>query len=107
VSAQELPSRYADAEARIPASLDDLRGPDRGVVHLPNRLSWSGPADFDVTDARQRLTLYTLLLDCGQRDDVCTLMHANLLAGDWASIRRLTSRELVGIWERRLPQLAA
>ena len=75
-------------------------------MHLPNRLSWSGPADFDVTDAGQRLTLYTTLLDCGQLDDVAEYNNPDLLEQDWPKIRRLTARQLVQLWEQRLPRLA-
>jgi hypothetical protein len=107
VEPDTLPSWYAGAEQRIPLSLDDLHGPETGVVWLPNRLAWSGPSDFDVADAGQRLTLYTLLLDCGQRADVCTYMHPDLLVRDWPDICRLTARELCAKWERRLPALQA
>ena len=56
---------------------------------------------------RQRLTLYSILLDCGQRDDIATYVNRILLSSDWPNMRRLTSRELIGIWERQLPELAA
>jgi len=69
-------------------------------------LCWSGPADFDVTDAGQRLTLYTTLLDCGQPDDAAEYVNPDLLVQDWPKIRRLTARQLVQLWEQRLPQLA-
>jgi len=70
-------------------------------------LCWSGPAEFDVADAGQRLTLYTTLLDCGQLGDVTEYVNPDLLEQDWPKIRRLTARQLVQLWERRLPQLAA
>lgn len=76
-------------------------------MHLPNRLCWSGPADFDVTDLRQRLTLYTTLLDCGQHDDASAYLNPELLEQDWPKIRRLTARQLIHVWEQQLPQLAA
>ena len=101
-----LPSRFAEGHRRIPRSWQELHGPAAGVVHLPNRLCWSGPADFDVTDDGQRLTLYTTLLDCGQRDDVAEYVNPDLLELDWPKIRRLTARQLVQLWEQRLPNLA-
>ncbi|RSM41786.1 hypothetical protein DMB66_55490 [Actinoplanes sp. ATCC 53533] len=106
VSTDALPPRYAGAEDRIP-TWEAFRGPDRGVVHLPHRLAWSGPTSYDVDDMRQRLTLYSILLDCGQRDDIATYVNRVLLSADWPNMRRLTSRELIGIWERQLPELAA
>ncbi|WP_233625533.1 hypothetical protein [Actinoplanes sp. ATCC 53533] len=106
MSTDALPPRYAGAEDRIP-TWEAFRGPDRGVVHLPHRLAWSGPTSYDVDDMRQRLTLYSILLDCGQRDDIATYVNRVLLSADWPNMRRLTSRELIGIWERQLPELAA
>ena len=102
-----LPSRLIGVADRIPVSLALLSGPDSGRVTLPVRLAWSGPADFDVSDPRERLTLYCLLLDCGQRDDIVRYVNGRLLRRDWPRIRRLTARRLVTVWERRLPDLAA
>jgi len=101
-----LPSRLIGVSARIPESLALLEGPDHGLVSLPVRLAWSGLTEFDVTDSKQRLTLYCTLLDCGQRADIVRYVNAELLRRDWPRIRRLTSRRLIAIWERRLPELA-
>jgi len=83
-STERLPSRLIGLVDRIPESLESLAGPSSGSVTLPNRLAWSGPDMFDVSDPKQRLTLYTTLLDCGQ----------------------LTSRRVIAVWQRRLPELA-
>ncbi|MER7888231.1 hypothetical protein ABTX15_00195 [Micromonospora sp. NPDC094482] len=52
------------------------------------------------------MTLYCLLLDCGQRDDVIRYVNAGLLRQDWPRIRRLTARRVISLWERLLPGLA-
>lgn len=101
-----LPSRFIGVAERIPASLSLLAGPETGMVSLPVRLAWSGPSDFDVTDPGQRLTLYCIMLDCGQRDDIVRYVNAGLLRREWPRIRRLTSRRMIAIWERILPDLA-
>jgi hypothetical protein len=105
-TAGALPSRLIGAADRVPASLGQLAGPDRGRVSLPVRLAWSGPNEFDVSDSGQRLTLYRMLLDCGQREDIIRYVNADLLRLDWTRIRRLTARRLIGLWERLLPELA-
>lgn len=102
-----MDTRFDGAERRIPGSLDELRGPADGVVVLPERIAWSGSASFDVSDPRRRLTLYRRLLDCGQLEDVISYMNAHLLLTEWSRIRLLTSRRLIEIWERRLPELSA
>ena len=106
-STEALPSRLHGVVDRIPASLGLLAGPDQGRVNLPGRLAWSGPSEFDVTDPRQRLTLYRTLMDCGQRDDIVRYVNATLLRRDWPRIRRLTARRVIAVWERRLPELSA
>jgi hypothetical protein len=95
------------AAERIPDSLSLLTGPVHGRVRLPVRLAWSGLDDFDVSDTRERLTLYRTLIDCGQRQDIVRYVNADLLRQDWPLIRRLTARRLIAVWERRLPGLAA
>jgi hypothetical protein len=58
-----LPSRLVGSRQRIPDSLAQLEGPAEGSVRLPVWLAWSGLTEFDVTDPRQRLTLYRTLLE--------------------------------------------
>jgi hypothetical protein len=101
-SAALLPSRLIGVAARIPSSLSLLAGPSHGTVSLPTRLAWSGLTEFDVTDPRQRLTLYRTLMDCGQLEDIVRYVNAALLRRDWPRIRRV-----VALWERRLPELVA
>ncbi|WP_088977479.1 hypothetical protein [Micromonospora coxensis] len=102
-----LPSRLIGVAERIPGSLSLLAGPSQGRVSLPVRLAWSGLTEFDVTDPRQRLTLYRTLMDCGQLDDIVRYVNATLLRRDWPRIRRLTARRVIALWERRLPELRA
>ena len=97
-----LPSRLIGLADRIPESLDALAGPASGRVTLPVRLAWSGPQDFDVADPGQRLTLYTTLLDCGQREDIERYVNAALFVHDWPRIRRLTGHRIVAVWESKL-----
>ena len=42
---------------RLPARLEDLHGPERGVIVLPRHLAWPGMREFDVTDDRVRRSL--------------------------------------------------
>ncbi|MEU4679418.1 hypothetical protein [Micromonospora sp. NPDC023737] len=102
-----LPSRLLGVVDRIPASLAELSGPEHGRVELPVRLAWSGLTNFDVSDSRQRLTLYRTLMDCGQREDIVRYVNATLVCSDWPRIKRLTARRTVALWERKLPGLAA
>ena len=106
-STEALPSRLHGVVHRIPASLDELRGPDHGRLSLPVRLAWSGLTDFDVDEPGQRLTLYRTLMDCGQREDIVRYVNPALLRADWPRIRRLTARRVIALWESRMSGLAA
>jgi hypothetical protein len=106
-STEILPSRLIGVADRVPGSLGSLAGPENGVVVLPVRLAWSGPKTFDVTDPKERLTLYRTLLDCGQREDIVRYVNAELIVHDWPRIRRLTARRVIAVWESQLPDLAS
>ena len=46
---------------RLPKSLDDLHGPERGVVVLPRHLCPPGLREFDVADDARRRSLYGIV----------------------------------------------
>ena len=68
---------------RLPASPDDLRGPEQGVVVLPRHLSPPGLREFDVTDDWHRRSLYGIVLTQGTRNDMARFVNARLLREDW------------------------
>ena len=68
---------------RLPASPNDLRGPERGVVVLPRHLCPPGLREFDVTDDWGRRNLYGIVLTRGQRNDMVRFVNARLLREDW------------------------
>jgi hypothetical protein len=72
---------------RLPASLDDLHGPERGVVMLPRHLCPPGLREFDVTDDACRRSLYGIVLTQGRRNDMARLVNARLLRQDWPVLR--------------------
>ena len=68
---------------RLPASLDDLHGPERGVVVLPRHLCPPGLREFDVADDARRRSLYGIVLTRGRRNDMARFVNARLLRQDW------------------------
>jgi hypothetical protein len=68
---------------RLPASLDDLHGPERGVVMLPRHLCPPGLREFDVADDARRRSLYGIVLTRGRRNDLARFVNARLLRQDW------------------------
>lgn len=95
-------SRRRGQAARIPGRLDDLRGPARGVVVLPVHLTWQGLREFDVSDAPSRVSLYTIVLSQGKRNDIARFLHPELLRQDWPQLRGLVTAEVRDTCARRL-----
>ncbi|MFG1927957.1 hypothetical protein [Cryptosporangium sp. NPDC048952] len=107
LTADMLPSRYEGAEERVPQSFDEFYGPTSGVVQLPNFLAWSGMTAFDVLVDVERVHMYQILIDVGRRIDVAKFMDAGLLQQDWPMLRRLLPKQMIVIWESRLPLASA
>jgi len=68
---------------RLPARLEDLHGPERGVIVLPRHLAWPGMREFDVADDARRRSLYGIVLTRGRRNDLARFVNARLLRQDW------------------------
>ncbi|MEW1649081.1 hypothetical protein [Streptomyces sp. NPDC091219] len=91
---------------RLPASLDELTGPKAGTVELPLHVVWSGRRSYGLEQPRSRMSLYRTVLTEGQRQDVVSFLHRELLVAQWPILRTLISRPLRDAWEDRFPELA-
>ncbi|MPZ26137.1 MAG: transcriptional regulator [Micromonosporaceae bacterium] len=87
----------------MPARLDDLQGPDRGVVTLPRDLAWSGCRAFDLDDEYDRAAMYKIVLEEGQEADQRRLLNWRLLRRDWRNL--IQARQVRALWENRFPEL--
>ncbi|MCX5199268.1 hypothetical protein OOK31_36215 [Streptomyces sp. NBC_00249] len=101
-AAEVLHARYA---GRLPASLEELVGPDRGVVELPLHIAWSGLRAYDLDRPRLRMGLYRTVLAEGGRDDLVKLLDRDLLLQQWPVLRKLVSRHVRQVWEDAFPEL--
>jgi len=95
-----LSSRSAHGR-RLPARLEELRGPAKGVIMLPRHLSWPGMRECDVTDASTRRGMYGIVLTQGQRNDVARFVNPQLLQQDWPQLRDVIDPKLRDYCERR------
>jgi hypothetical protein len=98
----ELPLRWSGYARRLPSSLEALSGPATGTVMLPLHVAWSGRRAYDVSDERQRLMLYALLLAEAQRDDLERFLHGESLVSMWPRLRRLLGPHARRAWEQEL-----
>ncbi|MGW3667829.1 hypothetical protein [Streptomyces sp. NPDC005141] len=92
---------------RLPESLDELRGPTRGVVELPLHVAWSGMTLYDMSKPRQRMGLYRTVLHEGLSEDLSRYLNQNLLLQMWPVLRTLVGRTVRTVWEDAFPELAA
>jgi hypothetical protein len=95
-----FPGRYS-IRGRLPDRLEDLRGPDQGVIVLPRHLSWPGLREFDVTDDATRRRMYGIVLTQGQRNDLARFVNPRLLRQDWPQLRESLDPKLRRWCERR------
>lgn len=96
-----LPGRGGQA-GRIPPRLEDLHGPESGVVVLPRHLAWPGLREFDVTDDKLRRSLYGIVLTQGRSNDMARFLNPRLLQEDWPLLRATLDPKVRRGCERRL-----
>ncbi|WP_413755106.1 hypothetical protein [Streptomyces sp. MMBL 11-3] len=77
--AQDLALYREKFQQRLPAALEELRGPVAGVVELPVHVAWSGMRAYDLGKPRQRMGLYRTVLHEGLREDLPRYLNHDLL----------------------------
>lgn len=87
----------------VPARLDDLRGPEHGIVTLPCDVAWSGRREFDLDDEYDRAAMYKIVLEEGQEADQRRLLNWRLLRRDRRNL--FPARQVRALWENRFPEL--
>lgn len=89
----------------VAESLAALRGPDSGLVELPQRLCRSGGRRvFDMSDTDQALDMYEAVLGTARTQaELAEYVNGELLARLW---RELPDRRIRQAWEAVHPLLA-
>jgi hypothetical protein len=97
--------RYALRPVVVAADLARLRGPESGLVELPQRLYWSGPGRvFDLADRDQALEMYEAVFDAARtEDDLAEFVNGELLAGLWPELA--LAPRVRRAWEAVHPEL--
>ncbi|MCT9112820.1 hypothetical protein N4G69_45995 [Streptomyces mirabilis] len=97
-----LRARY---KQRLPSRLDELAGPEHGLMELPLHIAWSGLRVLDLDLPRQRMSLYRTVLAEGMRDDLCRFLNRDILLELWPVLHRLIGRAVKDVWEEAFPGL--
>ncbi|WP_443054863.1 hypothetical protein [Streptomyces sp. NBC_00258] len=100
--ASVLRARY---RRRLPSSLDELTGPEHGMVDLPLHIAWSGLRVLDLDRPRQRMSLYRTVLAEGMHDDLCHFLNKGILLELWPVLHKLISTAIKDVWEDAFPEL--
>jgi hypothetical protein len=101
--AMVLEQRY---RSRLPPSLDDLAGPECGIVQLPLHIAWSGLTAFDVERPPLCMSLYHIVLTEGLSDDLVAFINPRLLVAYWPTLRKVVGGVIRDVWEFAFPELA-
>ena len=106
MSASSYRTQGWSAPVAVPGDLLSLRGPRTGVVRLPLRVysSGAGPAqEFDLDDPAARASLYAIVLENGDEDDVAAWVDLGELRRLWPTL--WLSPHVRRAWEPRLAAL--
>lgn len=98
---QEMQPRRAIVE-----SLEDLVGPQDGVVTLPLRIDWSTTKVYDLNDPVRLASMYAIVLrEALNVEDLKSLLNAEILRGLWPTLR--LPNTIRQMWEQAHPELRA
>ncbi|MCJ1714642.1 hypothetical protein [Curtobacterium sp. VKM Ac-2922] len=89
----------------VPARLEDLHGPEHGLLELPVNVYW-GPnpvVDLDTDDGVDKA--YQSVIQEGRIEDLVAILNPNRLRSVWADL--LIPGRARAAWENRFPALAA
>ncbi|MDN6366317.1 hypothetical protein [Corynebacterium sp.] len=85
-------------------SLDDLRGPTRGEITLPNRLMWNQSRPFDLADDDRHGSLILIVLrEARSQEDLVEGGDRAGLVGRWPSLGLPDA--ITAAWKARFPEL--
>lgn len=105
MTAEPAPRRAYAKPVVLPESLDDLRGPTSGVVHLPRHLKWSGNARYDLNTVGRIMDMYrTVLNEAASAEDLGAFLERAALLDLWPSM--WLPDPVRQAWESRFPVLA-
>lgn len=104
-ASRRAPSRWGYGAERLPATLEELGGPEGGRIELPLELAWSGLRVFDVGDVKLLLGLYRIVLNNGTTGDFVRYLNREHLVRHWPVLRKMLGRGVRETWEDAFPAL--
>jgi hypothetical protein len=98
---------YADRRPYVlPVSLEDLAGPDSGLVRLPAALGWTGRRCYDLDESSDARVLYErVIVEAFDVDVVVRVLDAARLLAAWPHL--YLPAQAKRLWEERFPELVS
>ena len=88
----------------VTATLEELRGPEHGIVELPQRLMWNPNRSFDLDNHDLLLWMYeNVLREAIRYDELRQWINGRILVRVWPELN--LPRGVRQAWEGRYPQL--
>jgi hypothetical protein len=92
--------------ALVAHALEELHGPEHGVVELPQRLMWNPDRSFDLDNHDLLLWMYeNVLREAIRHDELRRWISGPVLVQVWRELN--LPRGVRQAWEARYPQLRA
>jgi hypothetical protein len=96
--------RFRDLKPyEIVDSLDDLRGPATGTIHLPKWVRWQDDGDVDIEDPGGVRMAYQALLAEGTSEIQAQLLNRGLLIAAWSDLS--LDSHVRELWEGKFSEL--
>jgi hypothetical protein len=90
----------------VAETLEELTGPDHGIVELPQRLMWNPNRHFDLDDPDLLRWMYeNVLREAIRRDELRQWINGRVLVRVWRQLN--LPRPVRQAWEARHGQLRA
>ncbi|AQX81361.1 hypothetical protein BWO91_16580 [Plantibacter flavus] len=104
-SAREARVFYEDIKPYdVPASLDELHGPEHGLLDLPITVYWGPASIVDLDTPGGIAKAYQAVLREGRVSDQITLLNQRRLVQVWPEL--LLPTRVRELWETRFPPLS-
>jgi len=100
------PSRYPKArfgETKpyyAPYSLDSLRGPDSGVIKLPQSVYWGPDRRFNLSHRSALREVYQMVLQEGTIEDIIEYLDSSVLLSLWNDL--MLPPRVTHLWEQKV-----
>jgi len=96
---------YANSVIYVaPDSLDDLAGPESGVIELPRTIYWGPEKVVDLEDPVDVQRMYQALVRIGTVAEQVRWLNRPLLITAWPTL--VLPARTSQLWESRFPELA-